>query len=684
MKHALPAALLLTFATVGRADVVVNEIMYHAPNDLDDLQFVELHNTGDKAVDLSGWQLKGAKHTFPAGAKIEANGYLVVCKSQKEFKRAYGFDAAGEFKGALSHGGEVVELLDATGKKLDGLKYKTRAPWPVAPDGESSSLERICPTAPADTPDNWAPSPLAPGSPRPMGTPGKRNATFAASLPPVVSNVTHTPRHALPNQEIKVTAEARSVAALKAVELLYRVAGNGSEKAETAIPMTKGANGAYSATIPAQKAGLIVRFRVRATDASGAERLHPHPNELRPARSVYVHEKFEPGQIPLGYVVSCGAREFRDAQSDPGASFGRPPFPEPPARGNVAFVYVDPKTAEPRLFDFITLTPRSAGRKLRFHKDDPLGDMTTANLIYEYHDRFPLAEHLAYETYRRAGVPCPQSDFVRTWIDGRPIGFQLLVQQPNNAFLRRHGVGTGGNLYKAMWFGGTLVQRHEKRNNPQTGHTDLTEMMDQLLKARGDAQWDYIKKTFDAPGMVNLYATRAILSDWDGYFNNYYLYHDTAKTGKWLMFPWDQDKTWGFHDGIGGYDVFFDMPITFGMEGDQPPPGSGTWWRPGGDVSKPLLANPQFRKHFLARTKELLETVYTEEAFEPVFKVMAERLEAEVKVRAEARREDPKRAVEHFRKNLDVFREHLTKRRAFLLKQDEIRKAGKYDPRELK
>ena len=28
------------------AQVVINEILYHAPDDLDDLQYVELHNTG--------------------------------------------------------------------------------------------------------------------------------------------------------------------------------------------------------------------------------------------------------------------------------------------------------------------------------------------------------------------------------------------------------------------------------------------------------------------------------------------------------------------------------------------------------------------------------------------------------------------------------------------------------------
>ncbi len=686
MRSVRPAVLLLALVLTPpvRADVVINEIMYHAPDDLDDLQYIELFNTGDKPVDLSGWKIKGAKHEFPARTSIEAGGYLVVCKSLKEFKRVYGFDAAGEFKGTLSHSGEQIDLLDATGKKVDGLKYKTRAPWPLAPDGESSALERICPTSPGDVPENWAPSPLASGTPKPMGTPGKKNAVYAAALPPVISNVTATPAHATPAQEIKVTAEVRAGAGVKAVELRYRVAASGSESGDVILPMVAGAANTYTATIPAQKAGEIVRLRVRAIDAQDGDRVYPHPNEVRPSLSVYVHDKFEPGQIPLGYLVSVGRTEVRNAQVDPGPSNGRPPVPTPPARGNSAFVFVDPKTAEPELFDFVSVVPRSGGRKIRFHKDRTLRGMTTVALMYEYMDRFPLAEYMAYEVYRKAGVPCPRADFVRTWIDGKPIGFQLLLEQPNKAFLRHNNYDASGTLYKAQWTGGTLVQRHEKKTHTHTGHEDLIELMNQLLKAKGADQWAVIKKNFDTEEMVNLYATRTVLSDWDGFFNNYYLYHDTAKTGKWAMFPWDQDKTWGYHDGINGYGVFADMPITFGMEGDRPPRGSEIWWRPGGDLSRPLLANATFRKHYLARTKDLLETVYTPEAFGPVIKALGERLEDEVKYRAEVRREDPKRAVEHFQKNLDALRTHLTKRREFLLKQDEIKRAGKYDPKELK
>src|SRR5687768_2976629 len=93
--------LALVFASrPASAGVIINEILYHAPEDLDDVQFIELHNTGDGAVELVGWKLaSGVKYEFPARARIEANGFLVVCKDQKEFKRHYGFDAAGQYEG---------------------------------------------------------------------------------------------------------------------------------------------------------------------------------------------------------------------------------------------------------------------------------------------------------------------------------------------------------------------------------------------------------------------------------------------------------------------------------------------------------------------------------------------------------------------------------------------------------
>src|SRR5262249_44676813 len=152
--------------------------------------------------------------------------------------------------------------------------------------GYGTSLERICPTAKGEW-ENWTPSTLAIGAPRPGGTPGMKNANFAPRLPPVIENLTTTPPHAKPGEDVRVEADVRSADGAGSVELRYRVAGSGTESAEMAVAMAAGAKGRYSATVPGQKNGQIIRVRIRAVDAKGTLRSCPSENDVRPALSVY-------------------------------------------------------------------------------------------------------------------------------------------------------------------------------------------------------------------------------------------------------------------------------------------------------------------------------------------------------------------------------------------------------------
>jgi Spy/CpxP family protein refolding chaperone len=905
----------------ARAGVVINEIFYHAPDDIENLEYIELYNAGDQPVDLGGWKFtKGPRYQFPANTKIEADGYLVICRNQDRFKDAYGFAANGTFDQPLSNQGERIELSDARGKMVDSVKYSDKPPWPIGPDGYSASLERISPLADGALPQNWAGSPLSEDGVKPAGTPGKPNANFSANLPPIISGVKFTPANPAPGEEVRIEADVRDTDGVGEVTLRYRVVSSASESAEASVPMARTSDQHFAVAIPGQKASQIIRFRIQAKDQPGSVRLYPAPNEPRPALSCLVQSKFEPGKIPFGLVINVGEEEFKAAEQrrkNPNrggfseenqmrfmarvtlesgmdlasawleltlnhqADFGtvqklRPVFtvklsdrdkliqktaedphlqekmkevpdlvksfhtglsdalkahldeeqqkkfsewqqqkisaaaappqwgpemmlkqmvnleaayfvlssradlteaqlerlrsiyrsslqtrgelgnmakaimqqqgdwgdlqekiaalgadiekqlkpvltpeqdrafgqwrkqnnffttarggssPSPKPQGSSAFIYVNPDTRQTELFDFVHVIERSGGYKVHFHKDRPLRRMTTINLIFEYNDRFVLAEPLAYEVYRRAGNAAELTDFVRLWIDGEPLGYHLLIEQPNKAFLRRNKLKDEGNLYKILWYERGVVGQHEKKTNRHTGHEDVVELVELLEKTRGDEQWAVIKKHFNVEQVINYFAVNTCLSHWDGFFNNYFTYHDLSGSGKWEMYPWDQDKTWGFHDGIQGDQVFYDMPITFGMAGDappgwpkdRPPPqgfgGGAAWWRPGGWFSKPLLANPHFRKHFLARTREILETIYTSEVFFPIIDATGDRLKEEVRIRAAAMKEDPDKASERFQKNLSSLKDHLTKRRQFLIEQAEIRAAGKFDRTALK
>ena len=593
------------------------------------------------------------------------------------------------------------------------MRYKDRSPWPASADAYSASLERICPTASGEIAENWAGSPLPP-TPKPAGTPGRQNASFWAALPPVVTLDT-SPTDIAPGQALRVQAAAKGNA--RQVLLLYRVVTNGAEGKEESLAMEKADNGRFAASIPAQAAGSLVRYRVKAVGGDGSVRFCPAEHDLRPTISVYVHDKWEAASVPFGLVLLGGPDKPAGRQADagaapvrrpggPGGFSGRGPPPnfagfgprqeQPrPTRGSSTFIYFDPKTAKTSVFDHISIVPRSNNRGfiIHFHKDHMLGELRSVNLLFEGSEWSLLAESLAYDVYRRAGSPVELSEFVRVWVDGRLAGHHLMVERVNRSFLRHNRIADGGNLYKKLWMGRDVVSLHRKLTNTQTGHEDLLAVLDQLRKAEGkpDEQWKVIQENFDVEQVATYFAVNMVLSHWDGFFNNYFAYHDT-KRNKWMMFPWDQDKTWGYYDGLPDDQVFFDMPLTFGMAGDRPPGSQGNsgarggrpggfgfgggrgamWWREGGPYSQPLLANPQFRKVFLSRTRSILERVYTQDIYFPMIDQMVVRLGEDAAIRAKLRGEDAAAGAKLLARDAELLRTHLTKRRQFLLEQKEL------------
>jgi hypothetical protein len=674
----------------ARAAVVINEIFYHAPDELDDIQWIELHNTGDAAVELAGWHFdSGVGFTFAKDAKIAAGGFVVVAKNPRHFREVYGREPLGPFEKSLGRGGGRIELLNAAGKRVDLARYKDRAPWPVSADGYSASIERISPAASGELPENWAGSAMPANAPKASGTPGKKNDCYSATLPPAIGAVTVLPEDPAPNQPLRVEVEMKGKVAPSEVSLLYRTAVGGVLGKEASLPMSRSEKtGKYVATIPAQQAGTLVRYRIKAVDEAGATRLFPGENELRPAMSTYVHVKWEAAKISFGQIIHArttppggrgrGMRIFGmggDGEDLPSRPRGAPAQPHPP-RGSSAFVYVDPKTQKTLLFDFVNIIPRDGGRgfKVHFHKDRTLNGLSVVSIIFEGSERFLLAESLAYDVYRRAGNAAPLSEFMRLWVDGRMVGYHLMIEQPNRSFLRRNGVRDDGNLYKLLWYGGGLVGQHEKKTNVHGDHKDLEEIVAKLNKTRGEEQWKVIQENFNVDEMATYFAVNMVLSHWDGFFNNYFTYHDIHGTGKWEIYPWDQDKTWGFYDGIGRDEVFYNMPLNYGSAGARTPNGGSgfaagglQWWRDGGFFSAPLLANPQFRKVFLAKTKSILEKVYTKEIYFPLMDELAARLKEDVVLR-----NGPGGTAE-LAHNIASLKKHLEKRREFLLKEPELR-----------
>ena len=170
-------------------DIIISEIMYNVSDpdgpggvDSDDLEFIEIFNTTNQAINLSqwldnppdtpqylaDWRLRGGVDMeFDLGVTIAAYSTLVVLSFDPDkidnadrvtaFQTHYGIDAsvalAGGFRGQLNNGGELLQLQRPDSPPLeetdfvphyieDQVEYDNVAPWPTSPDGGGESLNR--------------------------------------------------------------------------------------------------------------------------------------------------------------------------------------------------------------------------------------------------------------------------------------------------------------------------------------------------------------------------------------------------------------------------------------------------------------------------------------------------------------------------------------------------------------
>ncbi|MEM7234995.1 MAG: CotH kinase family protein, partial [Planctomycetota bacterium] len=140
------------------ADVIINEI-HLAPEEKTLLEeFVELHNTGDEEVDLSGWYFSnGIDFVFPQGTTIDAGGYLVIVQDTTAFGQRFGngLPIVGPFEGRLSNQGELLLLRSADGAKVDRVEYGVGFPWPIAGGDIGQSIELLNPSLDNDLGGSW-------------------------------------------------------------------------------------------------------------------------------------------------------------------------------------------------------------------------------------------------------------------------------------------------------------------------------------------------------------------------------------------------------------------------------------------------------------------------------------------------------------------------------------------------
>jgi hypothetical protein len=136
---ALAAAPLPLFA------VSFSEIMYDVPGSDEKREWVEMHNRGTEAVDISGWRfVEGGVHhkLVPHGtSSIPAGAYALIVENADAFFADYpGFSGiVFDSSFSLSNEGETLLLRDSSGTDIASVSYAAS----MGAKGDGTSLQLI-------------------------------------------------------------------------------------------------------------------------------------------------------------------------------------------------------------------------------------------------------------------------------------------------------------------------------------------------------------------------------------------------------------------------------------------------------------------------------------------------------------------------------------------------------------
>lgn len=138
------------------SNLIISEIHYRPANptaleetaistDRDDFEFIELLNTSNSSIDLTGVYFDdGISFFFAENTILPPGGRLVLVRNLAAFTARYGAlpdgTIAGEYSGRLSNDGEQIILRSSGAVEIVNLTYNDQLPWPVQADGDGYSM----------------------------------------------------------------------------------------------------------------------------------------------------------------------------------------------------------------------------------------------------------------------------------------------------------------------------------------------------------------------------------------------------------------------------------------------------------------------------------------------------------------------------------------------------------------
>ncbi|MCA9309234.1 lamin tail domain-containing protein [Candidatus Saccharibacteria bacterium] len=511
-------------------DIVINELMYNPDGQNEDLEFLELYNTTGSPIDISDWcfidgiELATANPNplcFESGTSIGANDYLLLSPNPAQTNTTYGITADVSYAGTnLSNGGETITLVDDGAAVIDTVTYDDVPPWPTTPDGDGPSLELKDPASDNSLAASWGASVGGP-------TPGAENSWISITTP-VISNV-NDPNDITDADTVTVTAD---IAAEDSVNLVYKV----NFDAEVTVAMADdgasgdgaASDGTYGASIPAQSAGDLVRFKVEATNGDGTSSKPGVGDTI----NYYGYTVADPSVTSSAPIIQwfIDDTDYADIINSPDAVSR---FPCVIAYGNDVF-----DNSEVRVKGNNTLYFPKHNYKFYLPSGYTIQPAGADNAVDEFHYNADFANYdvtkvpTLWWAAEQIGVPTPDVVTTQLQRNGEFEGAYNFIDKFESSWREANGFDQG-----AMY--------EDYLTEIIYGATDTSAVSTWAAGMQGDptttATREFVIDNNDIPNLINTTVFPAVTTHLDQVIDHNILTYQDGTTGRWSVLHWDLD-----------------------------------------------------------------------------------------------------------------------------------------------
>ena len=164
-----------------------------------------------------------------------------------------------------------------------------------------------------------------------------------------------------------------------------------------------------------------------------------------------------------------------------------------------------------------------------------------------------VKQHLAYELFRKAGIPAPRCNFARVTVNGEYLGVYSHVESVRKDFLKRHFTKASGNLYEGQISdftekaAGTFDAKINAKKNDRNDLLKATK----ALAVPDEQLFDAVGKVINLNDFYRYWAMEGLIGFNDGYSgnqNNFFIYND-PQSGRFKFIPWGADGVFRARSG---------------------------------------------------------------------------------------------------------------------------------------